>query len=93
MYRIKLAMAALAGLLLVAAGASFNQEPRKPFPSAITKQAPPPAPDIRAADNPRIKPGDVAWHPDFRAACAAAKQSGKPVLLFQLMGRLDEEQC
>ena len=41
----------------------------------------------------RVKPGLVAWHPSFEAAVEAAGKSGKPVLLFQLLGRLDEEFC
>lgn len=40
-----------------------------------------------------VAPGLVAWHADFAAACAAAESSGKPVLLFQLLGRLDDELC
>lgn len=39
------------------------------------------------------RPGLVDWHDSFDAACAAARDSGKPVLLFQLFGRLDEEHC
>jgi hypothetical protein len=41
-------------------------------------------------ENPKVRPGDVKWHPDFDAACAAATKSGRPVLLFQMMGNLDE---
>ena len=37
--------------------------------------------------------GHVAWHPSYDDALAAAEQSGKPVLLFQLLGRLDEALC
>lgn len=40
-----------------------------------------------------IEPGLVDWHPSFEVACAFAKESGKPVMLFQLLGRLDEEFC
>jgi hypothetical protein len=43
--------------------------------------------------NPRVEPGKVHWHPDFATACQAAAQSGKPVLLFQMMGRLDQKFC
>ena len=43
-----------------------------------------------AAVNPSVEPGRVRWHSDFAAACAASRQSGKPVLLFQLLGRLDQ---
>jgi hypothetical protein len=43
--------------------------------------------------NPKVEPGKVRWHADFAAACRAAGRSGKPVLLFQMMGRLDEKFC
>jgi hypothetical protein len=46
-----------------------------------------------AFTNPRVQPGKVRWHKDFAAACAAATRSGKPVLLFHLMGRLDDRFC
>jgi hypothetical protein len=44
-------------------------------------------------DNPAVPPGQVQWHPTFEAACAAAQKSGKPVLLFQMLGRLDQQFC
>jgi hypothetical protein len=43
--------------------------------------------------NPKVEPGKVRWHADFAAACRAAATSGKPVLLFHMMGRLDEKFC
>jgi hypothetical protein len=43
--------------------------------------------------NPAVAPGKVKWHPDFETACQAAKKSGKPVLLFQMLGKLDQEFC
>jgi hypothetical protein len=43
--------------------------------------------------NPSAAPGLVRWHPTFDAACEAARESGKPVLLFHLMGRLDQQFC
>lgn len=43
--------------------------------------------------NPKVEPGKVHWHKDFATACAAAKKSNKPVLLFQMMGNLDERFC
>ena len=46
-----------------------------------------------ADDNPKVVPGKVQWHPTFDAACAAAAKSGKPVLLFQMMGQLDLQFC
>jgi hypothetical protein len=41
-------------------------------------------------ENPRVAPGIVRWHDDFAAACKAAETSGKPVLLFQMLGQLDQ---
>ncbi len=53
-----------------------------------------PAAAARAADgNPSVTPGRVRWHDDFAAACTASECSGKPVLLFQMLGRLDEKFC
>ncbi len=43
--------------------------------------------------NPKVEPGKVHWHKTFADACRAAKKSGKPVLLFQMMGKLDERFC
>jgi hypothetical protein len=43
--------------------------------------------------NPKVEPGKIRWHADFAAACAASAKSKKPVLLFQMMGRLDEKFC
>ena len=37
--------------------------------------------------------GLLHWHPTLEAAELAAQASGKPVLLFQLLGKLDEEFC
>ena len=37
--------------------------------------------------------GKVQWHDDFNSACRASRETGKPVLLFQLMGQLDEVFC
>jgi hypothetical protein len=43
--------------------------------------------------DPRVRPGEVRWHKDFAAACRAARKSARPVLLFQMMGRLDQRFC
>lgn len=43
--------------------------------------------------NPKVKPGDVNWHADFETACNVSRKSGKPVLLFQMMGNLDDRFC
>lgn len=45
------------------------------------------------AGNPKVQPGLVKWHPDLATACEAAKRSGKPVLLFHMMGKLDDQFC
>jgi len=42
---------------------------------------------------PRVAAGLVRWHPDFEAALRAAETSGRPVLLFDMLGRLDREHC
>lgn len=41
-------------------------------------------------ENLKVRPGDVKWHSDFDSACKAAEKSGRPVMLFQMMGKLDE---
>ena len=46
-----------------------------------------------SGENPRVTPGLLDWHADLTAARSAARESGRPVLLFQLLGRLDEEFC
>jgi hypothetical protein len=46
-----------------------------------------------ALANPKVAPGRVRWHADFAAAQAAAQKTGKPVLLFHLMGKLDDQFC
>jgi len=46
-----------------------------------------------ASDNPKVQPGKVTWHPDIETACQAAMGSGKPVLVFHMMGRLDDQFC
>jgi hypothetical protein len=48
---------------------------------------------VLASDNPKVKPGLVKWHANFAEACEASKKSGKPVLLFQMMGKLDDQFC
>jgi hypothetical protein len=43
--------------------------------------------------NPKVAPGQVIWHSSFIEACTSAKTSGKPVFLFQMMGKLDDRFC
>lgn len=41
----------------------------------------------------KVQPGLVKWHGNLNDALAASKVSGKPVLLFQLLGNLDDAYC
>jgi hypothetical protein len=43
--------------------------------------------------NPKVEPGKVAWHRDLAAASVAAGKSGKPILVFHMMGKLDDQFC
>ena len=43
--------------------------------------------------NPKVEPGKVKWHSSFQTACEASKKTGRPVLLFQMLGNLNEEFC
>lgn len=47
----------------------------------------------RALVNRKVAPGRVAWHASIADARARALVSGKPVLVFQLLGKLDDEFC
>ena len=44
-------------------------------------------------ENPTVRPGLVKWHLSFADAQTAAQKSGKPVLLFHMMGQLDKQFC
>ena len=39
----------------------------------------------------KVSPGKVRWHADFKTAKAKSAKSKRPVLLFQLLGQMDEE--
>jgi hypothetical protein len=43
--------------------------------------------------NPRVAAGRVRWHTSYASARQASEKSGKPVLLFQMMGKLDDQFC
>ena len=43
--------------------------------------------------NPKVQPGLIVWRKSFDEACRASSLSGKPVLLFQMMGNLDDRFC
>jgi hypothetical protein len=76
-----------AGLKIADLGKTVHIEP--PTKAVVaTKSA-----TVPTADNPKVKPGLVKWHKDFAEACAASKKSGKPVFLFHMMGKLDDQFC
>jgi hypothetical protein len=64
-----------------------------PAKRVLARSANAPAAATADFDNPTVEPGKVRWHADLDAACRAAGRSGKPVLLFQMMGRLDQKFC
>jgi len=91
-------MVVIAGTI-VAVGA-FGQEKARVKPTDLPKGAIElPTKQVLAVATgpanpfPKVQPGSVRWHSDFAAACAAAKKSNKPVLLFQMMGKLDDQYC
>ena len=49
--------------------------------------------DTIDAEGPRRTPGRVAWHDSRETTIDAARKSGKPVMLFQLLGDLDRGFC
>ncbi len=59
-----------------------------PAKDLVARSAPPANPD-----NPHVEPGKVQWHKDFAEACEASAKSKKPVLLFQMLGKLDDQFC
>jgi hypothetical protein len=66
----------------------------EPATKAVVARASAPAPTTAGSFvNPRVPPGQVNWHPTLAAARKAAQKSGRPVLLFQMMGKLDEQFC
>jgi hypothetical protein len=52
-----------------------------------------PAAPGKAFLNPHVAPGRIKWHASFAEACQAAQKSHKPVLLFHMMGKLDDLFC
>ncbi len=50
-------------------------------------------PALKQAPSLKVEPGKVRWHKAIQTAMEASSQSGKPVLLFQMMGRLDDRFC
>lgn len=65
----------------------------RPLKRVITEAAPVTPLKEERISKGRVKPGNVHWHDSMKSACAAASHSGKPVLVFQMMGKLDQEFC
>lgn len=81
------------GLAVAAIVFMATARPRPPEVSTAplpTVQQPTPSTE---ENNPVVAPGLVRWHPSFADAQAAAQLSGKPVLLFHMMGQLDRQFC
>lgn len=79
---------ALAGLALATPGWAAQQKAQA-APAGLADDL---HLEVRTAI-PKIQSGLVRWLPSFAWAKEAAKKSGKPVLLFQLVGNLDESLC
>lgn len=59
----------------------------------VAPPAPPPPPVKTDFVNPKVEPGKVNWHKSFEEARAASAMSKKPILVFQMMGKLDDQFC
>ncbi|HEV3445234.1 MAG TPA: hypothetical protein VG099_11360 [Gemmataceae bacterium] len=64
-----------------------------PVLAVIQNNSTAPAAPSKAFVNPHVSPGLVHWHASFAEACQAAQKSRKPVLLFHMMGKLDDLFC
>jgi len=67
----------------------------EPAVSSVVASTSPAATPTPAANsnNPTVEPGKVRWHKSLAEAQAASEKSGKPVLLFHMMGQLDKQFC
>ena len=70
----------------------------RPTPSQAVALAAEPKPAITLqpeakTENPKVAAGLVRWHASFGEAKIASEKSGKPVLLFHMMGQLDRQFC
>ena len=73
-------------LLLAAAACARSADPAAAVPAQ-------PVAETASLASPPAAPGLVRWHGSVDAARGAAAASGNPVLVFQLLGRLDDELC
>jgi hypothetical protein len=82
--------------ILLANSAAIAQERfdmRKSIMELPLKRSIAPAPLLSEPATARVAPGKVKWHATFEDACAASRTSGKPVMLFVMMGNLDDKFC
>lgn len=107
-YHLALFLSAVSGAAVLLSGATAEPPKRGDYtkkrietPVESLKLAKATAPSAAPAsdkppdkfDNPKVEPGKVKWHDSFADACKASEKSGKPVLLLQMMGKLDHKFC
>jgi hypothetical protein len=81
-----------ASLLILATAVAANTYCNSAAAGAPTAPAATAA-TVAVEENPTVRPGLVKWHPSVADARAAALKSGKPVLVFHMMGQLDKQFC
>jgi hypothetical protein len=64
--------------------------PSLPAPQPTQAPSPEPLDGAMQQESEKVAPGKVIWHRNVQAAHQAAQVSGKPVLVFQLLGDLDQ---
>jgi hypothetical protein len=86
----------VASLALIASSVASAQSPPPDAAKAVVEvpikknlQAPGPMAIPLPTNGEMVVPGKVNWHADLEAAQRASRASGKPILLFQLLGDLD----
>lgn len=83
-----------AGLACFAKEADFRKSViEAPLKREISLNSAPLSSDLVLRENPKVSAGLVTWHQSFEAARRASLLSGKPLLLFQMLGRLDDRFC
>ena len=78
---------------LAALATALAASAQRDTPASAAPVAQPPREAAAKDDNPTVAPGLVKWHKSVAEAQAAARVSGKPVLLFHMMGQLDKQFC
>lgn len=92
-------LAFVGAAMLLSAAMAESPAPKPPVePQLVARATDPAAPGPAAGldkkfKNPHVEPGKVQWHASFEDACKASARSGKPVLLLQMMGKLDQKFC